>query len=160
MRLFVSIALFCSIVFGADADGFRDIKYGTSPINQMVKLSEDSTTNIKQFSLSNEKLNIGQANLDKITYWYFDNKFMGVFINFSGISNFNFLKETLESKYGVPTKPNRYMDNYMWFGGNTRLMINYSSIKNSGVIMLMNDEMVKNSEQYKKSLAAKSVNDL
>lgn len=157
--IFLQFVIVCS-VFGADADGFRDIKWGDIPKKEMTMSKYDATTNIKKYYIQNEKLSVGDAQINAISYWYYDNKFMGVFIQYDKINNFSSLKSTLEAKFGTPYRPNRFMDDYMWMGGNTRVAIYYSKVKDSGTIMIINDEIAKLSDQYKKNNASKAVNDL
>jgi len=160
LKIILLILLYISQILGAEADGFRNVKWGDNPTKDMTITSQDSTTNIKKYFMSNDKMSVGEATITSISYWYFDNKFMGVFLQYNGMSNFTSLKATLESKYGSPHKPNRYIDYYMWIGGNTRVAIQYNKIKDDGIIMIMNDSLSKESEQYKKDLASKAVNDL
>lgn len=159
-KIALAVMMLFMFSFGANTEGFRDIKFGDSPLKDMVLEKHDKATNIKHYALKKDKFNIGEATLDSISYWYFDNKFMGSFMHFTGRGNFNLLKETLESKHGEPYRPNRYMDNYMWTGGNTRLAITYSDVRGSGMIMLMNIEMSNMSDAYKKDIAAKGASDL
>lgn len=160
MRVFVVLILCFNFMFGADSDGFRDIKWGDAPTKEMVISKYDATTNIKKYYLQNEKLSVGEASITGISYWFFDDKFMGAFMQFSGLSNFESLKSTLDAKFGNAHRPNKYLDDYMWMGGNTRVAIYYSKIKRSGMVMFVNDELAKQSDQYKKSIAAKAVNDI
>lgn len=150
-------------MLGAEADGFRDIKWGDAPRKNMTFWSHDSTRNIKTYTINNDKMSVGEASITSIYYWYFDNKFMGVYLQNYGLGDFNSLKATLEAKFGSSYKSNKstqYLDYYMWSGGNTEITMKYNNYSGEGEIIIMNNSFSKESEQYKKNLAAKAVKDL
>lgn len=159
-RIVFTCVFFALSSFGADTEGFRNLMWGNSPSKEMVLISNDKTTNISKYMVQNDKLNIGAAQIESIRYWFYDNKFMAVFISFNGLSNFNSIRSTLESKHGMPSKPNRYIDRYMWNGGNSTVAIQYSDISSEGMVMIVNQYLSNESESYKKTLASKAVNDL
>jgi hypothetical protein len=163
MKKVILLLLIAIAMFGADSEGFRDLKWG-EPFNQKTKdfiikyndLSSKTITYIKK----NDKLEIATAKLLGIDYLFFDNKFEGVNIKFEGYSNFISLKDTLTAKYGEPSRPNQFMNTYYWFGGNTIMGIIYNDISGKGSIFMSNKALYDQQEQYKKDIASKGVKDL
>lgn len=155
---------FLTMLIGADAEGFRDLKWGDAfnketQKNFIVKYKDLPSKSIT-YTKKNDKLEIATAKLLGIDYSFFDNKFEGVDIKYEGYANFISLKDTLTAKYGEPTKPNQFMDTYYWFGGNTMMGIIYSDITRKGSIFMNNQDLYNQKKQYQKDLASQGVKDL
>lgn len=160
LKIFISLCVAGSVLFGADSEGFRDLKWGNQPTKNMILDGKDVHTNSKSYHIKNDKLTIATARLNYISYSFYNNKFMSVIIGYKGLGNFQVLKETLESKYGSAYQPNQFIDDYYWFGGNSTVAISYSEIKDGGSIYMVNTAIKEESEQYKSNLASKGVSDL
>lgn len=152
-----------TMLLGADAEGFRDLKWGDS-IDQKTKIFivkyKDLPSKSITYTKKNDKLEIATAKLSGIDYSFFDNKFEGVDIKFKGYTNFLSLKDTLTAKYGEPDRPNQFMDTYYWFGGNTIMGIVYNDISSEGSIFMNNQDLYNQKKQYQKDLASQGVKDL
>lgn len=144
----------------ADTEGFRDMKWGDSPTKDMIIDSTEKTTNTKMYHLKNDKLNIGDAQLTGISYTYFDNKFMSTSIKFKGYANYSSIKSTLETKYGNSYRPNKYLEKYWWFGGNSTVGIIFSTVNDEGIVFIMNTQLSDQSELYKKNNSSNAAKDL
>lgn len=163
IKVFLSIVIVGCSLYAADSEGFRDMKWGDSPNifdKQLIIESSDKASNTVTYIRKNDKLNIGTAKVEKISYRFFDKKLESVLISFKGYNNFSSLKSTLESKYSNPIQPNRYIETYMWDNDITAIFISYKSITDNGYIMMKNDSLHDQLEVYKVNMASQGVKDL
>jgi len=123
-----------SIVF-AQTNEFRGIPWGEDIRNikgMIFKFNQE--VGVKVYLREKDENRIGEAPISFVWYGFYKGKFFSVLISFKNYSNFVYLKESLESKYGSPVKLNRFIDNYIWDNNNLAIFLNYNGIKNEGVI--------------------------
>ena len=89
-----------------EPDGFRGIKWGTN-IRECddLLLDSDEGYGVKTYFINDEKLTIGDAKIKKIFYFFFNELFGGVLIQFRGASNFIKLKDIFCLIYGDADNP-------------------------------------------------------
>lgn len=158
----VTAIIGCSL-YAADAEGFRDMKWGDSPSilgKKLILQSKNVTSNVSTYSIKDDKLEISTAKLSGIDYLYFDNKFYGVNLKMKGASNFSIVKDALTSKYGTPNRPNRYMEKYWWFGGNSIVGIIYNQVGDEATAIIENIDLMNQSDAYKKNVGSQGAKDL
>lgn len=157
--IFISTASF-AWAFDKEPDGFRGIKWGTS-INDykgMVLIETDGDT--KFYKKKGDKLSIGEAELNKITYIFYKGKFYSVFIKYEGIGNFDKLKETFTSQYGAPNQPNQYMDDYYWYGDKVDISFSFTQVTDKGYVLTSYTPIEQEREADKKAKAQQGASDL
>lgn len=159
-KILLQLLITSMTLFSADTEGFRELKWGNSPTVSMQLDSINTYNNTKRYHIDSDRLNIGAAFLQRITYEFFDNKFMGVTITYQGFKNFQILIDTLEVKYGKAYRPNQSSDDYFWYGGNSYAYIKYDGRSDSGSIYIENRAIESQSKQYEKYISKKGVNDL
>ena len=138
--------------FQNEPDGFRGLKWGDEPTEDMTFLDKwivdkniltknllnqifiQVTYSQNLYYRENEKLNIGSAKLDNIFYNFniYSNQFYRVSSIFSGEANYNILKMIFEEKYGKPTDySSKAIYGYLlqWTGDKAEIKLYYNSEK-------------------------------
>lgn len=105
-----------AIAFQNEPDGFRGIPWGDNYENKKSELLPYQEGANNFYSRTNDKLEIGGAELKDIYYGYYKNKLGVVVLHSLGASNKYALLGALQEKFGKGHKPNRYIDDYYWFG--------------------------------------------
>lgn len=126
-----------SFGFQNEPDSFRGIKWGTN-INKLSDMGGGLIQKgypIKFYIKTNDKMKIGDAELDKIYYHFYKERFFGVQIYFTGFDNFQKLKTTFSQLYGEPTIPNQFVEGYDWLGSNIAIIFKYNEISGKGDIL-------------------------
>jgi hypothetical protein len=118
-----------------EPEDFRGIKWGEH-INNIPGMKKISTqNNIDIYKKENDKLQINGARVKSIEYYFNMNRFMGVYITFKGINNFNILKKFMFNTYGPGKKRDYFLNNYVWLTKSLLIKLNYTARTNSGFIL-------------------------
>ena len=146
--------------FQNEPDGFRGIKWGTDikDLPDMVWKEEDG--DIRLYLRKDDKLKIGDAELDAIRYGFYKGRFYGVFIAFKSLSNATVLKETLFQQYGQKQRPKGFMEKYFWFGSLVAISYDYSEVSKSGTILYSYMPIANEERENRKEKARKGASDL
>lgn len=129
-----------SFAFKNEPDGFRGLKWGDSPTEQMVLFYQQGPS-FASYVRPNDKLSIGDAKLTGISYHFYtsseeDAQLFEVLITFSGIVNYSLLEVICEEKFGQPTLKDS--SNLGWGSGEVLVFLAYESEKNSGFFSFQN----------------------
>lgn len=140
----------------AEADGFRGIKWGTklSTLKNM-QLLEENRKGQKVYSRKDDQLRIGGADLESIDYHFWQDKFCSVVVKCKGYLNFRFLKDSTFEKFGAGSQTNPFMEDYMWYGETTGIMLKYNEISQKGSLSMFSREILAILENYEKEEAKK-----
>jgi hypothetical protein len=115
----------------SEPDGFAGIKWGTefsevkSDMVELGSISDPAEPNVKikiYYTKKGDNLKMGEAQIDKIEYVFWREKFAEVRINATGPENFDRLKKFLFEKYGTV---NKFQGAYSWEGSITRIALRY-----------------------------------
>jgi len=114
-----------------EPDGFRGIKWGTKiarlPEMELVR-SEGAE---KYYVRPEDKLKVGKATIERITYGFYRDEFFKVTINVKGLMNYLDLKQTFYSVYGEAEElPGK--DIYTWRGKQVFITIEFRGMLNEG----------------------------
>lgn len=143
--------------------GFRDIPWASSPNAVMggMALVEDHG-DMKCYTRKKESLKIGDADLKRIVYCYYKDRFFALTVKFSGATNFTKIQETLTQKFDEPLRPNRYMDKYWWgIGGSTvTIMLEYNDISKVGDFSYIYEPISAEQTKNEKQRATEATKDL
>jgi len=134
---------------------FRGHKWGTGVEDfPGAKLDEESGER-KFYVLPQEKLSIGDARLTNIGYGFY---------RFDGSENHSKINETLRQTYGKPSRPNQFLENYIWSSDTppekVRIVLSYNDISDKGIIGFSYKPIKNEEEQDKKEAARKGAKDL
>jgi hypothetical protein len=118
--------------FQNEPDNFRGIKWNTDISTLSDLVLKDDSGGINYYEKENDKMNIGPADVKKIGYGFYKDKFYTVMIMFDGDSNFGNIKETLSHTYGDGVQQNQFMEEYKWFGKFVYIYLHYKEISRKG----------------------------
>ena len=129
-----------ALAFKNQPEGFRDLKWGDPPTEDMVIItpSEYGRTEYKRVE---EKLYLGKAKLEQVIYWFYLDEFMSVFLDFRGKDNFSLLETICREKFGKPTDEQYNQLIWMSLGGAT-VILHYRLVKGVGAVMLADMEIL------------------
>ena len=119
------------IAFPNEPDGFRGIKWGTkiTHLSGMALVRNEGME--KYYIKPDEKLKVGEAVVERITYGFYRDEFFRVTIHFKGLMNYLDLKQTLFGVYGEGEQfPGR--DIYTWRGKQVFITIEFKGMLNEG----------------------------
>jgi hypothetical protein len=131
ISVFVVIPVFA---FQNEPDGFRGIEWAANISALTDMLIVESGKDSEYYCRKNDKMKIGDADIDQISYGFYKNRFYVVLVEYHGFLNFTKLKTILLEQYGKPDQPNRLMENYFWFGGTVDIYFDYNEIFKKGYI--------------------------
>jgi len=119
----------------AQTDNFRGISWGEDLYNlRGMTLLSNTEPGVKAYTRDGEIKKIGEFEVKHIIYCFYKNKFYASFIIFIGYPAFSYFKKSLELKYGSPGQPNRYIETYLFGGGNLLVMLSLNTISIEGRI--------------------------
>lgn len=153
---FVIILLIQPLLFALknEPEGFRGIKWGTN-IAELpdMRLLEDAG-NSKYYIRKNDKMKIGDADLERVVYGFYEERFFAVLIDFNELSNFLKIKETLFQQYGVCFRPNEFTELYYWMGIDVYIGLKYNEFLAKGDVVYffkpIQDEMADDEKENAK----------
>lgn len=154
--------LFPSLIcaFQNEPDSFRGIKWGNniseSPDMGIVEDGGDSKYYIKK----NDKMKIGDAELERVVYGFYKGRFYFVLIEFKGLVNYLSIKETFQQLYGEGYRPNRFMEEYVWFGSTVDISLEYKEILKKGTAIYFFKPIIDEKKADMKEKAKKGSGDL
>ena len=130
------------IIFQNEPDGFRGLKWGDTPTEDMRFFSQDSFFG-NWYYREDDKLNIGNAKLRRIYYRFnlYSNQFYDIFITFVGEDNYDILKIIFEGKYGKPTQEDK--DSLYWIGDKARILLSFKFKEGKGSLSMASMEIRK-----------------
>ena len=123
------------IGFKNEPDGFRGLKWGDAPTEDMTFVSQ-STYSGDTYYRKSDKLNIGTAELDLIFYNFnlYSNQFYEVSVSFFGKNNYDNLEIIFEERFGKPTSEGGY--SMWWDGKKAKIALTFDSDKGEGCFFI------------------------
>ncbi|MEQ7895332.1 hypothetical protein [Xanthomonas arboricola] len=140
---------------------FRDLQWGVG-VTSIHGLKEvESTGDFTCHTKAGDKLNVGDAALERIRYCFYKGKFGYVIIDYKGQVNQITLKDVLDQKFGSPYRPNRFMDDYWWnFGKEVAIRMDYSVSIDKGTVIYRYKPVADLQAQDQKSSNSNAADDL
>lgn len=148
------------LAYQNEPDGFRGIKWKTN-ISELtnMKLMEDDR-NTKFYVRKNDKMKIGEAEIERVYYRFYKGRFSGVIIIFTSSSNLSKIRETFFQLYGSGINPNQLMENYYWIGSNVNIALEYKEIIGKGTIVYQYNPITTEEKADSKTKAKEGAGDL
>ena len=120
--------------FPNEPDGFRGIKWGTK-ITRLSGMELVRSEGAEKYYIRQEdKLKVGEAVVERITYGFYRDEFFKLTVSFEGLMNYLHLKEALFGVYGdgehVAGK-----DIYTWTGKQVFIGIEFKGMLNEGEVL-------------------------
>jgi len=149
------------LAFQNEPDGFRRIKWGTD-IKDLPDMKPEGklAPGVRNYLRAGDKMAIGDASVEKITYHFYKGRFCSVSIDYEGWDNFDSLKTTLSELYGQPRRPNQLMEEYNWLGASVSVSIEYSTSSKKGSIVYLYIPIMKEWTRDQKDSAKDAAADL
>lgn len=118
--------------FQNEPDGFRGLKWGDPPTEDMAYW--ELVVGLDLYILPGEKLSLGEAKLEIITYCFYEDRFMEVNLHFLGLENYKLLMEICRTKFGKEVEHSA--SNLYWVSSQSEVSMDYLPSKNQGVLTL------------------------
>ena len=124
--------------FQNEPDGFRGLKWGDSPTEDMVCFGK-SLCFQSTYERKGDKLGIGSATFDEIWYKFnfYSCQFYEAGSHFFGTDNYDILKVIFKGRFGEPTKTYEEYGSYtlQWIGKKTEIRLSYNPKQCEGFIV-------------------------
>jgi hypothetical protein len=113
---------------------FRGMKWGSSirELPDMKLMAEEG--DLKFFEKTSDQTKVGDADVDKVIYGFYKDRFYNVMIYFRSPSNFTKLQEMFSREFGKPFQPDESEKKLFWNGQNVNLLLNFDDASNTGRI--------------------------
>lgn len=146
-----------ALAFQNEPNGFRGIKWGSniSEHSSEMTLIEGS----KFYMRKNDKMSIGAAKLSAIIYMYYKERFQMVIIQSNGLGNKSNLLKTFRSQFGLPSKPNQFIEEYYWRGATTFISLKYNQFSKKCTATLASVALLREEQQAKAKAASEAGSD-
>lgn len=152
-----SITICFADTYKNEQDGFRDLKWGSSFADVKDSMeyvrTDPSYGGILIYKRATDELTIGAGRATTIEYLYWQEKLYGVKISVDGYTSWSGIHTALQERFGSGYKPNRYMEDYMWFGDKTIIESEYKEILRKGYFHFVSKVVSDNAEQWKANKA-------
>ncbi len=122
-----------AFAFQNEPNGFRGLKWGDQPTEDMEFLLEMSG-GAKLYTRPSDKLYLGDVQLSLISYAFYRNEFMKVNLDFQGKDNHELLVKICRAKFGEVTTIT--LDALFWFSSHTSVYLSYSLMRDEGSLSL------------------------
>ncbi len=152
----VMVFLTTGIVFAFqnEPDGFRGLKWGDPPTEDMICIGEEE--GIMIYERPTDKMGIGSAKFYSLTYRFYDQRFYNMVALFWHADNYEVLKIICEEKFGKTRKHGIEYGYYgpMWSGADTVILLKYDFGENAGRLSFHSTEIwnEKNKAEKQKEL--------
>ena len=125
-----------TFAFQNEPAGFRGIKWGTNISELHDMYIVEDVGDLKFYTRVYDRLRIEDADIERINYGFYKNRFYRVEIRFSEFSNFMRLKTAFFSQFGEGGKPHSDLEDYWWIGSTVNILMSYNEITYRGGITL------------------------
>lgn len=123
------------LAFQNEPEGFRDLKWRDPPTEEMVLLMQCETRAL--YTRWQDKLDLGDAKLVGISYYFFDGRFFSVYLPFVGKENYSLLETTCKEKFGEPTEKGFYELVWLiWSGSKAMIVLSYDTAEKVGYLRI------------------------
>ena len=124
-----------ALAFQNEPPGFRDIQWGTdiATLKEEMKLVKD-TGDFKDYKRKNDKMELGDAIVDSITYSFYKDRFFRVLVKYSNEWNYRRLKDRMFTVYGPGTERKDDYKTWWWFGNDVSIGLMYGIVTYEGTV--------------------------
>ena len=120
-------------------NGFRGIAWGT-PLSKLTGMVvADDSGQVKYYRRTGDPLSLGEAELKRVSYGFYRDKFYSVLIEFEGKANFEKTRTHLLATYGEATRIGSAGTSYMWgTADGASISLKYSETPQQGYVFFFN----------------------
>jgi hypothetical protein len=141
--------------------GFRGIEWGSDAENHKEQLTETSRSKegVEIYRRRDDKMNIGEADLNSIAYVFYRGQFSAAMIRSSGLSNQTALLRALQAQFGSGDQSNRYIPKYFWRGAIANIFMDCNSVTKDCTVVMQSERIRALQNADRQSAAEKSKGD-
>jgi hypothetical protein len=133
--------------FPNQPDGFRGIKWGTRVEDlEHLKLLEQ-TGDFEVYAKTDDNLNLGETDLEKIVYMFYKGRFAGLVIEYESAINYRIIDRALVEYYGPGQPQSNIQKKHQWDGFEVLIGHEFNSGKNKGRIIYAYKPVMEKSEK-------------
>ena len=123
---------FSALAYENEPKAFRGITWGTPvmELSDMVLVLDGGA--LKAYVRKGDEMSFGEADLDRIHYIFYKERFYCVHMEFSGASNYDRMKRALVQWYGPGEEKQGVGKNLYWVGATASVILNYSESEEKG----------------------------
>lgn len=122
-----------AMAFQNEPDGFRGLKWGNPPTEEMEYL--DDLSGNKNYVLPDEKMSIGSTEFWMIIYAFYEDRFFKVALYFDGEDNYDLLETICKEVYGTEELDEEFY-RLMWIGQRSFIGLSYDAAEEVGSLLL------------------------
>jgi hypothetical protein len=157
---FVTIAVIATIAvpcyaFQNEPSGFRGIEWGATieqAKNKLTQIGQEGKFSII-FRRPDDKMSIGDAELESIRYKFYRGQFSGVYI-ISKPSTSRAIMQTFRTQFGPGAQPNQYIERFLWDGATSFIFLDCVTFESSCKALIASTALRKIEEADKAAAAA------
>jgi len=146
-----------AFAFQNEPEGFRDLKWGDPPTEDMIEFGKDANKWRRTYTKLEERLYLDNVRLDYIYYDFLitsekDPQFFFVLLRFRDANKFYSLEEICENRFGLPTHKKTWENNdesRMWSSETTIIILDMD--KFGGILSIERKPL---SEEYRNLLVS------
>jgi hypothetical protein len=134
---------------GSEPEGFNGIKWETklSTVAGMKHYRTDQSAGGIEFYLKKgDGFQLGNGKPAPVQYGFWREKFYVGMVTTGGLTDWNSLKETVFSKFGVGAKPFSNKEEYLWVGKVAVMALRYDENSKRGTFYIRSESMEKQME--------------
>lgn len=141
--------------FDNEPNGFRGIVWA-APIDsvkdELAELRANKATTF--YTRKDDKLRIGEAALQSITYVFYKGRFTGAMVRtVEGVANQSALRSALIEQFGKGDQPNRYIERYYWWGATAIISLDCAAPNRACTAMLRSKALMDEENRDMKAAA-------
>ena len=147
--IIIATLFYCSnaLAFRNEPEGFRSIMWADDITQNKDEMTlSQSSEQSSYYKRNGDSLEIGGAELSSIDYIYKNDKLSSIMIKTEGINNKSAIIEAFKTQFGKPYQGNRYIDEYIWRGSKTAIILSCKVISYKCSV-LMNSIQIMNEEK-------------
>jgi len=139
--LFLTICI-VGVAFPNEPDGFRDLKWGDAPTEDMVYFGKNDIKH-DLYHKEGDKIEIWGVNLDEfaITYRFYEKRFIGAGFEIKTDKDYDQLESFCRRTFGEPIERGEYMlDSPKWLGEKTQITLTYYPVEKLEFVSILSIE--------------------
>jgi len=143
-----------------EKNGFRDVTFEDELSKYPTMTPSQESGENHFYKREDDVLSFGGIELTSISYVFYKDRLAKVLLMSKGISACAQLRSIMESAYGAPFKPNRFMDDYWWIGKRVTLRVKINEVAHDCHALFISNALSDREEADKKQAAEDAKKDL
>ncbi len=152
VALIVLVLSLEAFAFKNEPDGFRGLKWGDPPKEEMEYLGDISEGNRDEanYKLRSDKMFIANAQFYEIVYLFHEGRFLSAILFFRGEKNYDLLEALCNERYGKAEFEEGLCTTFDWLGKKSFIMLSYNTVLEIGFLSLASTVMLLEKSEVRK----------